>query len=309
MCGYRPGHKIAKLECEASQSLNQRNGKPWSPMRLIRARTFSIYDDVEKVALAILDYRPNIIDGYPSFICRLAQYYESQKISLQGLKLIFTGSEYLSNTVRSYLAASFNIDVIDIYGCNEFKEVAWQCGVSKGYHINEDELVLEVLDNQDKPLGFGEAGQIVITDLLNRAMPLIRYRMADTGVQLHRKCTCGCNFAMMRPLAGRLYDDIILPSGKVISAYLFTTSIEKIHGLRQYQVVQKTPETLVVRLDIDSHQQSQDYGMIETKLQNITKNLMNIDIQFCNCFEVEKNGKFRVIKNDLQGSETKHLLH
>jgi phenylacetate-CoA ligase len=300
-CGYRPGQKIAKLECEASRSLKQKHSKPWSPMRLIQARAFSMYDDVENVALAISAYRPNIIDGYPSFLCRLAQYFDSQKISLPGLKLIFTGSEYLSNAVRRYLTESFNIDVIDIYGCNEFKEVAWQCRVSKGYHINEDELVLEVLDSQYKPLGYEEAGQIVITDLLNRAMPLIRYRMADIGVQLHGKCTCGCNFAMMKPLAGRLYDDIILPNGKIISAYHFTTSIEKIPGLRQYQVVQKTPDTLVVKLNIDSHQKIKEDGMIETKIRNITNNLMNIDIQLCNCIEVEKNGKLRVIKNDLQG--------
>ena len=302
LCGYRPGNKIVKLECEPNNALNQKHRKPWSPQRLMRTRNFSMFEDVAKVAYATLTFNPSVIDGYPSYLFRLAQYCESRQLSLTGLKLLFTSSEYLSATVNQYLSEFFNVRVNDIYGCNEFKEVAWQCRAGNGYHINEDELVLEILDDQDNPLDCEDAGQIVITDLLNRAMPLIRYRMADTGMRLHEKCTCGCNFAMMKPLAGRASDNIILPDGRVISGYLITTSIEKTPGLRQYQVIQQTAESLVVKLNLESGQRAKASSQINEKLRCVTGNRMSIDIQFCDRIGVEENGKFRVIKSDIEKS-------
>lgn len=299
LCGYRPGDKIAKLECESSRALDQKHRRPWSPQKLMRVRNFSMFEDIEKVARAILAYNPSVIDGYPSFLLRLARVYESQQMSLPGLKLLFTGSEYLSAAVRNYLMASFNVQVYDIYGSNEFKEVAWQCRAGNGYHINEDELILEILDHEDNSSDGGEAGQIVITDLLNRAMPLIRYRMQDTGMRLPGKCSCGCRFAMMKPLAGRSSDNIILPDGRTITGYRITTSIEKTPGLRQYQVVQQTPDTLIVKLNVNSDQRDEASRQIDVNLRRVTKDLVTIDIRFCDRIEVEENGKFRVIKSDI----------
>ena len=123
----------------------------------------------------------------------------------------------------------------DVYGSTEFKEVAWECDRHEGYHINEDEVIVEILRMENPSLQ--ELSAILcITDLRNKVMPLIRYQMYDKGMLINEKCNCGRTFALMKPYAGRSSEYIILPNDEILSPYLFTTSIEKIKGLLQYQV-------------------------------------------------------------------------
>ena len=295
-CGLRPGDKIAKLECEPVSTIDKERRKLISPQRMMRMRTFSIFDDVDRVADALMQYKPRHIYGYPSFLLRLAQFAELQGISFPQLRRIFTSSEYLSYTVSAYLSKMFKAGVYDIYGCNEFKEVAWQCRPNVGYHINEDELIVEIIDDRGRSEIGDTDGQIIITDLLNRAMPLIRYRMKERGMKLSGQCQCGCGFARMKPLAGRASDDIILPNGKALSPYMITTSIEKTTGLLQYQVVQEAADVLKAHLILNSESKESASRQIDVILRNLTDGLMDIKINLCNHIDVEENGKFRVIK-------------
>ena len=118
--------------------------------------------------------------------------------------------------MRRYIKDRYAADVFDIYGCTEIKEIAWECERHNGYHINEDEVLVEILDG-DKPVGWDEVGDIVITDLRNKAMPLIRYRIGDRGLLRPGPCSCGRTFALMAPSAGRSSDFIITPNGQKLS--------------------------------------------------------------------------------------------
>lgn len=298
LCGFRPGERILKLECEPSASDDGVHSLPVSASKLMRSQTYSIFDEADRVANAMVRFKPRHIYGYPSYLFRLARYVDVNKYSFPYLKRIFTSSEYLSDNVRRYISTSFRTEVHDIYGCNEFKEVAWQCRPDSGYHVNEDEIIFEILDDKERPAADGAPGQIVITDLLNRAMPLIRYRMKDWGVKLSAKCQCGCPFGLMKPLAGRASDDIVLPNGRTLSPYEITTSIEKVRGLRQYQIVQESPDVLRASLNIDDAMEAYASRQIADTLRDLTDGLVEIKIELRHNIQIEDNGKFRVIKND-----------
>jgi phenylacetate-CoA ligase len=166
----------------------------------------------------------------------------------------------------------------------------------EGYHINEDEVIVEVLHN-GKPAGPGVIGSIVITDLRNRAMPLIRYQMHDKGMLLGKKCSCGRTFALMKPYAGRSSEYIILPNDEILSPYLFTTGIENIKGLLQYQVVQTSKKKIVVRVITAGNEFGKIASDIEKILKAVTAQLMEIEVQKDTDIDVEENGKFKVVKN------------
>ncbi len=300
-CGVKPIDKIVIFESTSQNSSEKGN---------ILFRTFkshysvySIFDSIEKTVKKLITFSPSVLYGPPSYFFQMAQFIAMNNFQLPSIKRIFTSSEYLQDTVREYVKEIFNAEIYDIYGSTEFKEVAWECEKHEGYHINEDEVIVEVLSElttswkDGKPAKPGIIGNIVITDLRNTIMPLIRFQLNDKGILINEKCSCGRTFSMMKPYAGRSSEYIILPNDETLSPYLFTTSIERIEGLLQYQVIQITSQKILV--NVITH--SEDYRLIANTikeiLKNITKNMMEIEIQLKTKLELEENGKLKVVRN------------
>ena len=208
----------------------------------------------------------------------------------------------MESKVRQFVERIFGVEIFDIYGSTEFKEIAWECPYHKGYHINEDEVICEILKD-GRPAEVGEIGDIVINDLHNKAMPLIRYQLKDKGYYLKETCRCGTSFLLMRPVSGRASDYISLPNGDQVSPYLFTTSIEHVNGLLKYQIIQTGKRSIVVKVILGNHLAGEsDWSApavtrIREILTDVTSGLMDIEIEKCRTIEMEENGKCKVVKN------------
>jgi phenylacetate-CoA ligase len=255
-----------------------------------------MFEPYEKTIQKLLKFLPQSIYGMPGYFFRLAQNMAKTNLKIPSIKQIYTSSEYLQHPVRQYIKDIFNAEVFDIYGSTEFKEVAWECEIHEGYHINEDSVIVEVLNN-GIPAEPGVIGNIVLTDLRNTAMPLIRYQMQDKGMLFNKKCRCGRTFSLMKPVAGRSSEHITLPGGEELSPYLFTTSIEHIDGLLQYQVVQLTMEYLIAFAVTNTS----DFDRIAFQIRDILSGVINyrmkIEVRHCTEIDAEENGKFKVVKN------------
>ena len=295
-CGTKFNERIAIFETSSSEQTDQRNKSFLSRTILSQVKVFSIFEPFEQTIKKLYSYSPQSLYGSPSYFFQLAQVIEKNNSDITSIKRIFTSSEYLQENVRNYIEKIFNAIVYDVYGSTEFKEVAWECDKHEGYHINEDEVIVEVVQD-GKPLPYGVIGNIVITDLRNKVMPLIRYQMYDKGMIIHEKYSCGRTFALMKPYAGRSSEYIILPNEEILSPYFFTTNIEKINGLIQYQVVQTTKEKIVVSIVTNSEDFNRIATAIKSILTNITNHLMEIEVQQNTKIDIEENGKFKVVKN------------
>jgi len=292
-CGVKYNEKIAIFE-PASRNSTKEN----IFFRILKSRykVFSIFESFEHTVQKLMAFSPETLYGPPSYFFQLGQFIKKNGCQLSSIKQIFTSSEYLQEPVREYIKKTFNADVYDIYGSTEFKEAAWECDKHEGYHINEDEVILEVLQ-YGLPAAPGAIGNIVLTDLRNTVMPLIRYQLYDKGMLIEKKCSCGRTFSLMKPCAGRSSEHIILPDGEVLSPYLFTTSIEKIDRLLQYQVVQVTKEKILVRVITDAENFDRIAVELRKIIYNITNHLMDIEVQQHTKINIEENGKFKVVKN------------
>ncbi len=293
-CGLKFNEKIAVFE-SASQNCKNNTNILFRNLKS-RYRKFSIFEPFENTLKEVINFSPAALYGSPSYFFQLGQIISKNKTILPSIKMIFTSSEYLQNNVRKFIKEVFNAELYDVYGSTEFKEVAWECEKHEGYHINEDEVVIEILKD-GKLAGPGVVGNIVITDLRNRAMPLIRYQMNDKGMLLEEKCSCGRTFAMMKPYAGRSSEYIILPNDQILSPYLFTTSIEMIEGLNQYQIIQINKNKLHVDIVSDSEYFKNVSESVKNVLSGITNHSMEIEIGHQTRIDVEENGKFMVVKN------------
>jgi len=298
-CGMRPGERVAIFESEPAENLKRLNRQ--QPLRnlFLKVQYFSIFDDVGELLKHLVEFKPQNAYGPQSFFFHFAREVQKANQSLSFLKRIYTSSEYGQSHAAQLIRHVLQVELYDIYGSTEFKEVSWECEQHQGYHINEDEVVCEIL-NGNNPAMPGEIGDIVLTDLRNHAMPLIRYRIHDRGRLLSENCRCGRTFSLMLPVAGRASEYIRLPDGKKISPYRFTTAIEKFEGLLQYQLIQQSETDMTIKVIIDKKTGNNTCRNIEQTVKDITKGLMRVSVQKTDRILPEENGKFKVVKNLLQ---------
>lgn len=298
-CGMKLRQRVVILESEAVRKLRIKNQTVSKLFFLLPVKYLSIFESPEILLQQLIAFKPHNIYGPPSCLFAVAKKASRMGTRIAGLERVFTSSEYLADTVKSYLEETLGARVHDVYGSTETKELAWQCSEGKGYHINEDEAIVEIVDEHGHVLPPGQPGNIVVTDLCNRAMPLIRYRNHDKGLLMEPRCPCGIGFSLMQPLTGRASEHVLLPNGHRLSPFLFTTSIEKTKGLLQYQIIQECADALRVKTIFAQGDFDRGRESILKILADITKNMMAVEVEECDKIDLEKNGKFMVVKNEI----------
>ena len=302
-CGMSVGDRVAVLECVPEDKARQSNSKAWLRDPLLKLRVFSLFADTDALLEELRNFKPRNIYGYPSHLMTLANAISSGADPIPGVERIFTASEYLKSGSRQFIEQHFSAPIFDHYGSTEFKEIAWQCPASNGsggYHIHNDEVICEIIDSDGSPAPNGSSGEIVVTDLRNKAMPLLRYRMNDHGLMSWERCSCGYEGPTLLPLGGRSSDYIILPSLQQISPYLITTNIEHIDGLIQYQIDQNSITGIVARTVWESPPNAAQLNQVHHAIDDILDGSMSISIEVCDAISVEENGKLKVVKRSVE---------
>lgn len=202
------------------------------------------------------DARSTVLFGYAGHIFRLTTELQSkQNLKNKGLRVLFLAAEYLPDARRQALEETWNCRVYTHYGLTEMGlGVAVECGARDGYHFNEADLLLEVVDiRTGKPLPPGDEGELVFTTLTREAMPLIRYRTHDISRFIPEPCPCGAH-ALLRIdwVRKRLESIAVLADGEELYPALFDDVLFGIPGVVDYQVVLSHPrdrDTLYFRIE------------------------------------------------------------
>jgi len=162
---------------------------------------------------------------------------------------IFTTSEVLLPAVRQFIEETFRCKIFNRYGTMELGGVACECEAHTGYHISTDNNYLEILRN-GLPTRSVELGDIIVTNLNNRAMPFIRYSVGDVGAwYAGENCSCGRSAPMLSTIEGRITEMFKTREGRYVrSAFSGGFSCLAHPSIKQFQVVQKSLDNMVIRL-------------------------------------------------------------
>ena len=212
-----------------------------------REKTVTVGTDANEVLTQILKFDPKLIRGAPSYLRLLAEAMADRGIEGLGDKVVRTEGEVTDEETRKYLESSFKCKVFDEYSSWDFGNGAWQCTKREGYHIDADLLILEVVRGNER-VSPGERGEIVVTNLLNYAMPLIRYRVGDIGVLDDKTCSCGRGLPLLKSIEGREADCFTLPGGQLITPRKIMTVIQGTPGVSRYQAVQESMNQVRIEL-------------------------------------------------------------
>jgi phenylacetate-CoA ligase len=188
-------------------------------------------------------YRPEAIVGHPARCLELAELLERHGgRGFEPPKLVNTWGERLGPAAAIRLGGFFEAPVRDAYGMREVGTIAVQCELS-AYHVECERLWIEILDETGEPAPRGQVGEVVITNLVNRAMPLLRYRTGDRAALADGACACGRPHLALRLVEGREPGRIVLPGGRHLGVRALAWPLQTL-PLARYQVVQRAPEEI-----------------------------------------------------------------
>jgi phenylacetate-CoA ligase len=195
---------------------------------------------------------------------------EGQRLNL---KVLLTASEFMSKSLREDLEALYGAEVFDNYGSNELGALGFECPKHTGIHLNSDCYVFEVLRDRE-PVSPGEQGDIVITGLHNEAMPLIRYEQGDQVLLGEEgKCRCRSYLPRLQAIQGRQADGLVTAEGGRIPAGPVCDWLEKVLGIRDFQLIQKDHQRIILRLTTRFRT-----GTIEKEVSSYLKGLLGDDL-------------------------------
>jgi phenylacetate-CoA ligase len=203
--------------------------------------------DIAKQLRLIADFKPQFLIIYPSNLAALARLCRDGNMSLPDLRQILTMGETLSPETRALASETFGADIADMYSSQELGTIALQCPVSPLYHVMAENLIVEVLDADGAPCREDETGRLVITDLRNKATPLIRYDIGDYG-EVGPPCPCGRGLPTLRRILGRERNLILMPDGTRHWPLVGFHKFREIAPVTQYQFIQHTRENIELRL-------------------------------------------------------------
>ena len=224
-------------------------------LRLINRYYLSILEDPSILFNNLTTIKPDVIKSYPSCLKIISDIQsKNDKREESNPKIILTSGELLENSVRKQLTSTFGSEVYDNYASEEWSQIAWECKEHSGYHINIDNIYVELINKNNELVGNNEMGEIVCTSLNNYAMPLIRYRMKDMAIRLDDECSCGIKLPLFKIIEGRFDDCLENKSGKLISPRLLSDILEgplnNYEGINQYQIIQDKINHLTINLEI-----------------------------------------------------------
>ncbi len=238
-------------------------------------------------------YKPTALVSYVNPLVELSKYIIENKLSVYSPKTILTGAEPLYEYQRDIIEQAFNCNVYDTFGCREFMLMSAECQQCKNLHINSDHLVVETISEQGNSIT-EQSGDLVITDLYNYGMPLIRYVNGDRATLIEEPCGCDNPLPLMKSVDGRKLDIIKTPSGKTIPGELFPHLFKEFVGIVRFQVKQSKLDELNISMITNSSFTSADKQKIADEINKYAAGELTLNFDFVNDIPLTASGKHRV---------------
>ena len=261
-------------------------------LKLMGRMLLNVFDLNEN---SILDYfnqiekfKPKYIRGYKSGVYELARLMEKKNLKFTDtkLKVAIVTSETLEDFERKFIEKVLQCKVANEYGSAEAGLFSAECPHGS-LHINEESVFIYTDENQ---LSY-------VTELFNKAMPLINYRNEDKVTIVDKKCSCGRNLKVMESVNGRIGDFIHLPDGSRVQSFAIglimgQVNTEYDNSIKKYKTVQ-SKNNLEIEIIPGSGYQKIVLEKIQDLIKSrISKNLI-VNIKEVNCIAPEKSGKLR----------------
>jgi phenylacetate-CoA ligase len=301
--GYRLGDRMVAFRSYIPSS---DDALKWNFVKRRNELLFSVYhmtpENLRQYIQEFNSFRPKFVRGYPTSIYIVALFAVQHQLELHPPQAVFCSSEVLTEEQKKIIEKAFGAPAVNWYGSNERAITASQCQYLKNLHVHEEAGILEVINEEGTSSLEDSAiveGEIVVTGLINSAMPLIRYKLGDVGIISKDPCKCGFNGLSLVQIKGRADDIIVTSKGKSVPPVRFYTLFEKHPNVNMFQIVQQSDQEII---DVNLVTSGKiDHSKLLTELTYFLGEGNIITLHFVDDITPEKSGKrkhIKVIKRD-----------
>jgi phenylacetate-CoA ligase len=295
--GWRLGERVAAVW--GNPDYLKRGWRGWLRNTFLDRMTFLDTLNMDENAMLAFAQKlqreqPPLLFGHAHSLFLFAEFLRNRNVTDIRPKGIISTAMVLHDWERQTIREVFNCSVINRYGCEEVSLIACECDRQEGLHVNADGIYLEILRPDGTLCEPGETGSIIVTDLVNRAMPIIRYRVGDAAAWAERPCSCGRTLPLLSRIEGRVADYVVTPKGEWISGISLTENFAVlVPGIAQLQIVQEKVDFFTFRIVRSAEFGQQSQNRIRDLVAERFGSEVRHRCEFVDRIPQEPSGKYR----------------
>lgn len=291
ICGQIIGQKY--IFCKVWTSENGKSKLEQFKQNLIPVDILSLDEpNLEKIRQILKkDKTINSMLAYASTYEQLVNYLANHNDTpdMFNIKVAITGAAVLDMTYKKRLKEIMGCRVIDRYSNQENGIIAQTNDLSEEFIVNTASYYVELLKiDSDEEVEVGEVGRIVVTDLYNFAMPIIRYDTGDLGIKTEKSYN---GIRKITSIQGRQVDIIYDTKGAKLTSHTWSVYMRRFNKLKQYQFIQEDRNKYVLKVNGAEgiYTKEEFLGFVK----GIIGEDANVDIQFVDSIPVLQSGKYK----------------
>lgn len=272
-----------------------------APPPFFRLRVVPLNRPLAEIVRELQAFQPEIVAGYASAIPLLADEQIKGNLAIRPRRIICS-AEPLTPEGIARIRTAFGLEPINLYAASESVAMGVTCTSHGNLHLFDDWHCFEVIDRKGRPAKPGMPGTLIMTNLYNRALPLIRYRMNDEVWLAEQPCPCGWPFLNVNDVSGRSEEILWFTKAGGSREHIHPLEIVGIFipGLEKFQLIQSGPNQLLVKVVVRESRKTV-IAALKQKLTDILsdrglEDAVEIVFQAVDRIETDsRTGKFRLI--------------
>ena len=272
-------------------------GHSWTPRRVDLVRLMlSPSEPFDLVLERMNEFRPDVLHGYGSYLGAFLRWIHTKQFRFHRPKVVTYGADCMPESDRRLIEQEMGIPAFSFYQSVEALRLAFQCEQRRGLHIFADHVAVRVVDHNGHTLPPGVPGEIVISNLTNRATVLLNYRQGDVVTLGGDACPCGRSLPTLDGIQGRQDDLVKLPDGSVAHPLSLIAVLQRVPGVVQVQLVQEELRRFHLKTVCAA---GADWPAMSDQLEAAMRSALGADIRLrverCDAISPGPSGKVRAV--------------
>lgn len=245
--------------------------------------------------------KPKILHGYADGLYELAKHINLNGLKVSNVGSVISSAGTLYQFMRDEMREAFSCQVYNHYGTREVSGIAFEDLNLNVLRVNNYTQLVEVIDENGNPCGIGEEGEIVVTNLCNYSMPLIRYKIGDRGIVGHISSNDSIRTVLsLTQITGRMIEVFVKADGTVISPVFFIHFLGVVHNegwIRKSQVIQEDFDKITLKLVVANMPSEDQLNQIRQTIQLAMGEGCHIGFEFVDDIPPTSSGKYLYIQS------------
>lgn len=262
-------------------------------------RRFSPALRFEELADGVNQFKPDVVRGIGSHLGAFFRWVAETGQRIKNPKVVAYGADAMPKADRRVTEQELGIPVVSTYQAIEALRIGFQCEARRGFHISTDQVAVRVVDASGRDVAPGERGELILSNLTNRATVVLNYRLGDMVTAGCGPCGCGRTLLLIEDIDGRLDDLIARPGGTWIHALTILPGLQAIDGVRQVQVIQEELEWFRLRV-VWARTSEQRPAELVARMASVLGEGARVSVEPVEILEQEPSGKVKSVVSKLR---------